>query len=149
MIFCKKEIHTLLINNKSQLILVKINSNLVIKIKWEEEMIVIKPFNDFLSHLQMYSYISPVWLKVAQMSICSKGTEEVNKNCLISVTSSATSHLEAHAGFFRLLIMEIRVVEFSRLCLRINILKAKLYTPSTLNIDFIQWHTQLIVCAVK
>ena len=25
----------------------------------------------------------------------------------------------------------------------------KLYTPSTLNIDFIQWHTQLIVCAVK
>ena len=27
--------------------------------------------------------------------------------------------------------------------------KAKLYTPSTLNIDFIQWHTQLNVCAVK
>ena len=26
---------------------------------------------------------------------------------------------------------------------------AKLYTPSTLNIDFIQWHTQLNVCAVK
>ena len=25
----------------------------------------------------------------------------------------------------------------------------KLYIPSTLNIDFIQWHTQLIVCAVK
>ena len=25
----------------------------------------------------------------------------------------------------------------------------KLYTPSTLNIDFIQWHTQLNVCAVK
>ena len=25
----------------------------------------------------------------------------------------------------------------------------KLYTPSTLNIDFIQWHTQLDVCAVK
>ena len=28
-------------------------------------------------------------------------------------------------------------------------LKPKLYTPSTLNIDFIQWHTQLNVCAVK
>ena len=28
-------------------------------------------------------------------------------------------------------------------------LEAKLYTPSTLNIDFIQWHTQLNVCAVK
>ena len=28
-------------------------------------------------------------------------------------------------------------------------LGAKLYTPSTLNIDFIQWHTQLIMCAVK
>ena len=27
--------------------------------------------------------------------------------------------------------------------------KSKLYTPSTLNIDFIQWHTQLNVCAVK
>ena len=26
---------------------------------------------------------------------------------------------------------------------------ANLYTPSTLNIDFIQWHTQLNVCAVK
>ena len=26
---------------------------------------------------------------------------------------------------------------------------AKLYTPSTLNIDSIQWHTQLIVRAVK
>ena len=26
---------------------------------------------------------------------------------------------------------------------------AKLYTPSTPNIDFIQWHTHLIVCAVK
>ena len=25
----------------------------------------------------------------------------------------------------------------------------KLYTPSTLNIEFIQWHTQLIMCAVK
>ena len=25
----------------------------------------------------------------------------------------------------------------------------KLYTPSTLNIDFKQWHTQLNVCAVK
>ena len=25
----------------------------------------------------------------------------------------------------------------------------KLYTPSTLNIDLILWHTQLIVCAVK
>ena len=25
----------------------------------------------------------------------------------------------------------------------------KLYTPSTLNIDFIQWHTHVIVCAVK
>ena len=25
----------------------------------------------------------------------------------------------------------------------------KLYTPSTLNIDFIQWHTHLIVYAVK
>ena len=28
-------------------------------------------------------------------------------------------------------------------------LEAKLYTPSTLNIDFIQWHTKLNVCAVK
>ena len=28
-------------------------------------------------------------------------------------------------------------------------LYAKLSTPSTLNIDFIQWHTQLIMCAVK
>ena len=28
-------------------------------------------------------------------------------------------------------------------------LRAKLYTPSTLNIDLILWHTQLIVCAVK
>ena len=26
---------------------------------------------------------------------------------------------------------------------------AKLYTPSTPNIDFIQWHTHFIVCAVK
>ena len=26
---------------------------------------------------------------------------------------------------------------------------SKLYTPSTLNIDFIQWHTQLNMCAVK
>ena len=25
----------------------------------------------------------------------------------------------------------------------------KLYTPSTLNIDLILWHTQLIMCAVK
>ena len=31
----------------------------------------------------------------------------------------------------------------------ISKLKAKLSTPSTLNIDFIQWHTQLIMCAVK
>ena len=28
-------------------------------------------------------------------------------------------------------------------------LKLKLYIPSTLNIDLILWHTQLIVCAVK
>ena len=28
-------------------------------------------------------------------------------------------------------------------------MEAKLYTPSTLNIEFIQWHTQLIMCAVK
>ena len=28
-------------------------------------------------------------------------------------------------------------------------LEAKLYTPSTLNIDLILWHTQLIMCAVK
>mgnify|MGYP006975560652 CR=1 FL=1 len=28
-------------------------------------------------------------------------------------------------------------------------LAPKLYTPSTLNIDFIQWHTQLNVYAVK
>ena len=28
-------------------------------------------------------------------------------------------------------------------------LGAKLYIPSTLNIDLILWHTQLIVCAVK
>ena len=27
--------------------------------------------------------------------------------------------------------------------------KSKLYIPSTLNIDLILWHTQLIVCAVK
>ena len=25
----------------------------------------------------------------------------------------------------------------------------KLYTPSTLNTEFIQWHTQVIMCAVK
>ena len=25
----------------------------------------------------------------------------------------------------------------------------KLYIPSTLNIDYLHWHTQLIVCAVK
>ena len=29
------------------------------------------------------------------------------------------------------------------------IVGAKLYIPSTLNIDFILWNTQLIVCAVK
>ena len=29
------------------------------------------------------------------------------------------------------------------------VMKTKLYTPSTLNIDLIQWHTHLIVCAVK
>ena len=28
-------------------------------------------------------------------------------------------------------------------------LVSKLYIPSTLNIDLILWHTQLIVCAVK
>ena len=28
-------------------------------------------------------------------------------------------------------------------------LAAKLYNPSTLNLDLILWHTQLIVCAVK
>ena len=28
-------------------------------------------------------------------------------------------------------------------------LDAKLYIPSTLNIDLTLWHTQLIVCAVK
>ena len=31
----------------------------------------------------------------------------------------------------------------------LSTLRAKLYTPSTLNMDFIQWHTQLNVCAVK
>ena len=31
----------------------------------------------------------------------------------------------------------------------VSVVEAKLYTPSTLNIDFIQWHTQLNVCAVK
>ena len=30
-----------------------------------------------------------------------------------------------------------------------NWTKSKLYIPSTLNIDLILWHTQLIVCAVK
>ena len=29
------------------------------------------------------------------------------------------------------------------------LLKAKLYTPSALNMNLIQWHTHLIVCAVK
>ena len=29
------------------------------------------------------------------------------------------------------------------------VVSAKLYIPSTLNIDLILWHTQLIVCAVK
>ena len=33
--------------------------------------------------------------------------------------------------------------------LKILTIDAKLYTPSTLNIDFIQWHTQQNVCAVK
>ena len=28
-------------------------------------------------------------------------------------------------------------------------LTTKLFTPSTLKIDFIQWHAHLIVCAVK
>ena len=28
-------------------------------------------------------------------------------------------------------------------------LKAKLYIPSTLNTDYLLWHTQLIVCAVR
>ena len=28
-------------------------------------------------------------------------------------------------------------------------LQSKLYIPSTLNIDFILWHTQMIVCTVK
>ena len=32
---------------------------------------------------------------------------------------------------------------------RISIYDAKLYTPSTLNIVLIQWHTHLNVCAVK
>ena len=36
--------------------------------------------------------------------------------------------------------MVIWVVEFSRE-------GPKLYTPSTLNIDLMQWHTQLNVCA--
>ena len=31
----------------------------------------------------------------------------------------------------------------------INEIQAKLYIPSTLNIDLILWHTQLIVYAVK
>ena len=30
---------------------------------------------------------------------------------------------------------------------KLTVLVAKLYIPSTLNIDFILWHTQLIVCA--
>ena len=33
--------------------------------------------------------------------------------------------------------------------LKIFTTEAKLYIPSTLNIDFILWHTQLIVCAVE
>jgi hypothetical protein len=33
--------------------------------------------------------------------------------------------------------------------LKIKMSYAKLYIPSTLNIDLILWHTQLIVCAVK
>ena len=34
--------------------------------------------------------------------------------------------------------------------LRIGLMgRSKLYIPSTLNIDLILWHTQLIVCAVK
>ena len=32
---------------------------------------------------------------------------------------------------------------------KIRLVKPKLYIPSTLNIDLILWHTQLIVCAVK
>ena len=47
---------------------------------------------------------------------------------------------------------KIKVVKNFFLKLHLNTkmyLKSKLYTPSTLNIDFIQWHTQLIVCAVK
>ena len=40
---------------------------------------------------------------------------------------------------------------FVELCLHLSRFRffAKLSTPSTLNIDFIQWHTQLIMCAVK
>ena len=49
------------------------------------------------------------------------------------VTSSATYHLEAHAGFFRLLIMEIRVCgvfkrrvqNWKGFCLRVIILKGQ------------------------
>ena len=48
--------------------------------------------------------------------------------------------------YFRFLmdmyIIAIPILEFSRE-------GSKLYTPSTLNIDFIQWHAQLIVCAVE
>ena len=48
-------------------------------------MILIKPFNDFLSHLQTYSYYITCLIDGCA-DVNSKGTEVVNKNRLISVT---------------------------------------------------------------
>ena len=48
-------------------------------------------------------------------------------------------------------ILDFQILSLNFIDMNISILHTvpKLYTPSTLNIDFIQWHTQLIVCAVK
>ena len=40
-------------------------------------------------------------------------------------------------------------LEIERVCIFSLVVRPKLYIPSTLNIDLIQWHTHWIVCAVK
>ena len=72
------------------------------------------------------------------------------------VVSSAMNHLKKLNGFswaqgkyfFKRLVVKYFLLQILY-CFRIFRVFSKLYTPSTLNIGFIQWHTQLIVCAVK
>ena len=56
-----------------------------------------------------------------------------------------------HSFFRWLWVTNIRVSTLLKLSAKyfFFIQRPKLYIPSTLNIDFILWHTQLIVCAVK